>query len=274
MDPRVLDFALCEEEKDHFERRGYLIVEKALPLDLVSNLERAVDIIWAQEKAAGLGSGQNLFYPNFVGREQIFIDLVDHPPTFAKVWGLLKSWNIYLYHSHLGVTPREPSEDPATPKTLGFHQDSGRVNAEIESNPRPMLSLKIGYWLSDVSAANRGNFYIIPGSHLDNELRSPSAAIPVLANAGDAVFFDRRLWHARSPNHSDQVRKVLFYGYGYRWLRTKDDMSIRPDLLASCTPIRRQLLGQGTNCNGFFSPKDEDVPLKGWLEEYQVEFGP
>ena len=43
------------------------------------------------------------------------------------------------------------------------------------------------------------------------------------------------------------------YGYGYWWLRTKDDMTIRPELLAACAPIRRQLLGVGTNANGFFS---------------------
>jgi hypothetical protein len=48
-------------------------------------------------------------------------------------------------------------------------------------------------------------------------------------------------------------------------------MNIRPDLLAACAPIRRQLLGQGSNCNGFFSPKDEDVPLKLWMEEHLDE---
>jgi hypothetical protein len=63
------------------------------------------------------------------------------------------------------------------------------------------------------------------------------------------------------------VRKALFYGYGYRWLRTKDDMTIRPELFEKCDPIRKQLLGYGSNCNGFFSPRDEDVPFKLWLEE-------
>jgi hypothetical protein len=48
-------------------------------------------------------------------------------------------------------------------------------------------------------------------------------------------------------------------------------MNIRPDLLAACAPIRRKLLGQGSNCNGFFSPKDEDVPLKLWIEEHLDE---
>ena len=59
---------------------------------------------------------------------------------------------------------------------------------------------------------------------------------------------------------------MLFYGY--RWIRTKDATTIRPDLFKNCDPIRRQLLGDGLNCNGFFSPTDEDVPLKMWLEEH------
>ncbi|GEM_PF-5495454 len=121
----------------------------------------------------------------------------------------------------------------------------------------------MGYWLSDVSQPGRGNFHVIPGSHLVDtvekpEDRNPDGAIPVCAYRGDAVFFDRRLWHARSPNHSPIVRKVLFYGY--RWIRTKDDTTIRPDLFKNCDPIRRQLLGDGLNCNSFFSPTDEDVP--------------
>jgi len=35
-------------------------------------------------------------------------------------------------------------------------------------------------------------------------------------------------------------------------------------------PIRQQLLGGGTNVDGHFSPKDEDTPLKVWLEEQRI----
>ena len=59
---------------------------------------------------------------------------------------------------------------------------------------------------------------------------------------GTAVLFDRRLWHSASPNWSDVTRKVLFYGYGYRWARVKDDMTVE-DLWPKSDPIRRQLLG-------------------------------
>jgi ectoine hydroxylase len=34
------------------------------------------------------------------------------------------------------------------------------------------------------------------------------------------------------------------------------------------SPIRRQLLGWSVNANGRFSPSDEDVPLRMWLQEH------
>lgn len=275
MDINGLDNRISAEDRQHFEEKGYLHVSGVLNDAQIRDLEAAVDRIWEEEKSKGLASDKNLFFPNCVGREQVFIDLIDHPRILPLVWDIL-SWNINLYHSHLGVTPQEEPEAAEIKEPLHFHQDSGRVNSEMEFHPRPRLSLKVAYWLSDVSRPGRGNFYIVPGSHLDDDLhrpedRNPKGAIAVLARAGDAVLFDRRLWHARSANHSPVVRKVLFYGYGYRWIRTKDDMTIRPELFEACDPIRRQLLGDGTNANGFFSPKDEDVPLKVWLEEHQVE---
>jgi ectoine hydroxylase-related dioxygenase (phytanoyl-CoA dioxygenase family) len=128
--------------------------------------------------------------------------------------------------------------------------------------------------LSDVSVPDRGNFWIVPGSHLNDSLQlpadrqgQPEGAIPVCVKPGTAVFFDRRLWHSASPNWSDVTRKVLFYGYGYRWIRTKDDMTVQ-SLWDQCDPIRRQMLGAGVNCNGYYSPTDADVPLRVWLNEH------
>ena len=53
------------------------------------------------------------------------------------------------------------------PKPFRFewHQDGGRQNREIETDPRPRLSVKFAYWLSDVSETGRGNFKVVPGSH-------------------------------------------------------------------------------------------------------------
>lgn len=274
MDPRCLQYRLTCAEREHFDSQGFLVVEDALDRSTVEHAFSAADRIHAAKVAGGFDPAKALFYPNFIPDDDLFFDLVDHDRILPKVWAIL-GWNIYLYHAHLIVTP--PCGQPADNKTFGWHQDSGRVNQEIESHPRPRLSLKVAYFLSDISQPGRGNFWIVPGSHLRDTLEKapdgigqPDGAIPVCVTPGTAVLFDRRLWHTASPNWSDITRKVLFYGYGYRWIRTKDDMTVH-HLWDRCDPIRRQLLGWGVNCNGFYSPTDDDVPLRGWLREHSPE---
>lgn len=277
MDSSCLKHCLTEEERLAFEEQGFIKVENAIPPEMVKKLTEAMDIIYEERRKSGLGPHDSLFFPNFVGRNESFIELLDWPTTFPKVWGIL-GWNVYLYHAHLAVNPPLAPDAPRIKKTLGWHQDSGRVNIEMaESHPRPRLSLKIGFFLSDLSQPGRGNFSVIPGSHKKDVLEipkdgvsDPDGAMPVLGKPGDAAFFDRRLWHSASPNHSDITRKVLFYGYGYRWIRTKDDMTIPKEIFEKCDPIRRQILGDGVNANGHFSLTDADVPLKVWLKEQGV----
>lgn len=270
----TLQYQLTPEEKQTFNETGILMIEDALSPERVAALTAASDHIYQQKLAEGFDPHKALFYPNFIPDNPLFADLVDYEKVFPKVWGIL-GWNIYLYHAHLIVTP--PTGQPQDDKTFGWHQDSGRVNMEMESHPRPRLSLKVAYFLSDTSEPGRGNFWVVPGSHLwdtldrpTNGSGQPEGAIPVLAKPGTAVFFDRRLWHTASPNWSDITRKVLFYGYGYRWIRTKDDMTVQ-SLWDSSDPIRRQLLGWGVNANGHYTPTDDDVPLRVWLRENYPE---
>ncbi len=270
MNPSCLQYRLTEEERRAFDETGLLVVENALSPDQIASLTAATDLVYAARVAQGHDPASALFYPNFLPDDDLFLNLVDHEKILPKVWGIL-GWNIYLYHAHLIVTP--PSGKPKDDKTFGWHQDSGRVNQEMESHPRPRLSLKVAYFLSDTSEPGRGNFWVIPGSHKRDDLErppdgigQPKGAVPVLAKPGTAVFFDRRLWHTASPNWSDVTRKILFYGYGYRWLRTKDDMTVQ-NLWDRSDPIQRQMLGDGTGANGYYSPSDDDVPLRVWLRE-------
>jgi hypothetical protein len=251
-----------------------LVVENALSGERLERLTDACDRVHRGYLENGFEPTKALFHPNFIPDDEGFQELVDFSRVFPKVWGIL-GWNIYLYHAHLIVTP--PTGQEPDDKTFGWHQDSGRVNKEIETHPRPRLSLKVAYFLSDVSVPGRGNFWVVPGTHLCDTLAMPAdgrgqpeGAEPVLVRAGSAVLFDRRLWHTASPNWSDVTRKVLFYGYGYRWIRTKDDMTVQT-LWERSHPVRRQLLGYGGSCNGFYSPSDEDVPLRQWLREHSPD---
>lgn len=270
MDESMLAFRLTEHERATFEQQGLLQIENVLSPAQVQALTELTDGLHGRHLDSGGAADTAMFYPNFVAEHDAFADLVDYPQVLPKVWGIL-GWNIYLYHGHLIVTP--PSGQQRTDKTFGWHQDSGRVNRDMEEHPRPRLSIKVAYFLSDTSVEGRGNFWVVPGSHRNDQLvipdgtGQPEGAVPVLAKPGSAVFFDRRLWHAASPNWSDVTRKVLFYGYGYRWIRTKDEMTMS-NRWDENRPVRRQLFGYSTSANGFYSPTAEDVPLREWLREH------
>ncbi|MGZ0170465.1 MAG: phytanoyl-CoA dioxygenase family protein [Planctomycetales bacterium] len=268
MDPSCLEHFLTDAERSFFDEQGYLVIEDALDPASVARLIEIVGQVDKRERTPELGD-KLLSVTNILHEDPTLLDLVDLPTVFPKVWGVL-GWNIYSYHSHLDITP--PANPDTTTWTVAWHQDSMRVNDEIEIHPRPRLSLKIGYYLSDVSESGRGNTLIVPGSHLDDELdcpedglSNPAGAEPLCVKPGSAVLIDRRIWHSRSRNDSDLTRKVVWLGYSYRWLKPKDDMTVS-HLLEHADPVRAQLLGAGT-ANGVYDPVDDDVPLRGWLAE-------
>ncbi len=185
MNASCLQYRLTDDERRFFNEQGYLILEDALSPGQVSALTEVVDDMHQKRVAEGFDPKKALFYPNFIPDNALFADLVDYEKVLPKVWGML-GWNIYLYHAHLIVTP--PSGQAKDDKTFGWHQDSGRINVEVESHPRPRLSLKVAYFLSDISEPGRGNFWIIPGSHLDDTLRfargRQAGAAAALSSAG------------------------------------------------------------------------------------------
>ena len=273
MDRQCLEYCITEDEKQEFEENGFLIVEDALPKEKVEKLTTAFDKVGAEHLGKDeFPSDASFNILDFVGRDEIFIELLDWYKTFPKVWGIL-GWNIKLYHSHLIALPPIPEDEREKKRRLGWHQDSGRLNIELEGNPRPRVSLKVAYFLTDTSVPGRGNFSVIPGSQKLNSLQmpdddrsDPENATPVYAKPGTAVFFDRRLWHAVGRNTSDITRKVLFYGYSYRWLQPRDDMTVE-HFMEKSDPIRQQILGKSTGGMGYTSPGDKDVPLRAWIQE-------
>ena len=210
---------MTSEQRGSFDRDGYLIIRSALGPDEVAAAREAIDRVYACMAKAGLvGPGGSMHLLSAVANCPELASLTDHQATFPYVWSTL-GWNVHIYHSHLDVHP--PVRVPV-PFRFDWHQDGGRQNREIETAPRPRLSVKLAYWLSDVSEPGRGNLKVVPGSHLVNRIDGPprrdirwpdpDGAIEVAAGPGDAVFFDRRIWHTRSRNYSQHTRKAVFFG--------------------------------------------------------------
>ena len=104
MDRRWLKHCLTEKERLRFEDHGYLIIKNALSDSKIKKLTKAVDRVEAEERASGnIEVHKPVHILDFMGRDEAFIQLIDHPTTFPKVWGIL-GWNIQIYLAHLDVT--------------------------------------------------------------------------------------------------------------------------------------------------------------------------
>jgi ectoine hydroxylase len=243
---------MTAQQRAGFERDGFLLLQGMLSQAEVAFYAGALDCVYRARQAAGsVPPGGAMHLLSAVTHCPEAAGLIDHPRAFSLVWSVL-GWNVHICHSHLDVHP------PLTqrrPPRYEWHQDGGRQNREIETDPRPRLSVKLAFWLSDLSQPGRGNLKVWPGSHLRNRIDGPPrrdmawpdppGAIEVCASPGDALLFDRRLWHARSDNYSLVTRKAMFFGYTLRWIAIRDELQAlhASPQFAQLSPIRRQLLG-------------------------------
>jgi hypothetical protein len=268
---------MSAEQRAQFDRDGFLIIRGVLSPAEVQRYTAAMDQVYAATPPQRLGPDGSLHALSAVTSCPELAGLIAHPKAFPLVFSVL-GWNVHIYHSHLDVHPRVRQ---AKPPWWHWHQDGGRQNRELETDPRPRLSVKLAFWLSDVSQQGRGNLTVVPGSHRRNWLPgpprrdvawpAPEGAIQVQVHPGDVVFFDRRLWHARTDNASDVVRKVAFFGYTYRWIAIRDDVAALPrqPWWSGLDDVQRQLLGGAGDGTGDhrWGHDPASTPLYGQLRE-------
>lgn len=262
--PTVREHVLSDGERERFERDGFLVLPGVLDAAQVAGLlDAARREDGRYRRSPDIGPHHVLNLHDLIDRDPAFYDLMDCSTTLFKVVGVL-GWNIQLHHTQLVVTP--PAPEGAVGGPYGWHRDNNRMNQELDGGaPHPRVSVKVAYFLSDLPHPGMGNLCGIPGSHRQIEQPSDCDVVEFTGRAGDALLFDRRLWHSATTNVSSTTRFMLFYGYSYRWLRPKSAIDIRahdeePD------PIRRQLLGAATSANGYYEPLDDDVPLRNLVE--------
>ena len=262
---------LCSEhDRTTFERDGYLVIPDALGNGLRDRLRTIAERADAAFRADdGIDPYHVLNVHDLVGRDDAYLELVDLPTTFPTVWAIL-GWHIQLFHTQLLVTP--PAPPNANGGAYGWHQDNNRMNLDLATSPQPRVSVKVGYFLSDLPEPGMGNLCVVPGSQTAGRPRipmgaQPEGAVEILARAGDAIVFDRRIWHSASTNLSSTTRIFVTVGYSYRWLRPKSRMELGA-FRDTLSPIRRQLLGATTSANAWFDPDDADVPLRDWIRNH------
>ncbi|HEY5645397.1 MAG TPA: phytanoyl-CoA dioxygenase family protein [Pseudomonadales bacterium] len=271
LDAVIVNHDVLAEQQRSFDEFGYTIVRKALPAHTVRSL---LDVIEAQRQAleqhphrSPVPDGLNI--RPVVDKHPAFRELLICPHTFAAVVRLLGHYSIQLQQSNL-IEARPSAERRLT----GWHSDGGIPTIAV-NGIRAFASLKVGYFLTDHTLPDTGVLMLVPGSHrlqgpppFDPETGNPAGAVQLSLAPGDAVIFQQGTWHAAAPNRSERARVALYYGYSYRVMRPVDYQHMPAALLADCSPVERQLLGETVTHQGYYVPTAEDVPLRPWFEAH------
>jgi hypothetical protein len=261
------------EQRESFDRDGFLVVPSALAPDTVQSLVEAGDRL----AESFLNKPRVLDRPEYnhldlrpgILREEALLALVTSP-TVSLVVQLLGP-NIHLHSSTLIY--KRPEEPSSTPFRRGWHRDI-RIPRDLGHRGLPLVGIKICYCLTDFHKANCGMTLMARGTHLKAEpLAIPNGQVDpagievcdLRLNAGDALLFENRIFHTAAPNLSDRVSKVVIYGYAYRWMKPEVYLDV-PDkrYLENADPIASQLLG------GY---RDVDTPpwaLQQWLTRHNA----
>jgi ectoine hydroxylase-related dioxygenase (phytanoyl-CoA dioxygenase family) len=163
--------ALTDAQRFAFETDGFLVVENFLSPDHVARLtdatHRAIarrrELVRTNQEQTGFTHAKSekstrLFY--ILDDDPAFLELLDWPAIMPYVHGLL---NKMPHHCASDVIVEHGADfmDRKGEWHIDGHDDGFR-NLGV---PIPLLQLKVGYYLSDMTAPWQGNLAVLPGSH-------------------------------------------------------------------------------------------------------------
>jgi hypothetical protein len=265
---------LTPEQRQRFDEDGFLLVRNALDADTVERLieegDRAAEAFLRKPEVPHKPEYNHIDLRQGLLTQPALRTLVTHSSTVPLVVQLL-SPNIHLHSTTLIY--KRPSRPLVPVFRRGWHRDI-RIPRDLGHLHLPRVGIKICYCLTDFHQDNCGMTLMARGTHLRPEpLAIPKGDVDpsgvevcdLKLNAGDALFFENRIFHTAAPNLSNRISKVLMYGYSYRWM--KQEVYLDPPSkkqLDEADPIARQLLG------GY---RDIDTPpwaLQRWAKRHGV----
>lgn len=216
-----------------FDTHGYLILERFLAPDHVTRLLAAVDRTTARRREAVRTGALQTGFTQVNGRSTRFFYILDDDPLFLELldWPALMPF----VHGLLNPKPHHHGSDVILDYGADFPDRKGGWHLDGHDDgyrglgwPIPLLQLKVGYYLSDMSKPGNGNLALVPGSHKarnppTNAEMGPRERLPgmveVCAPAGTAILFHNALWHTSAAFAGpDNGRTMLYYAYEHPWM--------------------------------------------------------
>jgi len=219
-------------------------------------------------------------FRNCVSMDDAFLPLITNPKVFSIVAQLLSPW-LSLLTSHLIYRAPDPPGSPDTERLPGWHRDHYMSMRDLGDQHIPRHSLKVAYYLTDLSEPNSGVTMMAARS---NQLKEridipegqvdPASKVEPLLNPGDAVFFENRTWHAGAANLTDRTRKAVMIGYSYDWVTPTDYRQQAPELVEKLSPMQRYLVGEPADDNPHFDFTGGYNPIEEWCAENSYQYNP
>jgi ectoine hydroxylase-related dioxygenase (phytanoyl-CoA dioxygenase family) len=225
---------LTNAQTHAFEQDGYLVLEHAIPLDLISAMREEGERMAAADQPQ---TTRRTWHERALFRRPVFRKLLDVQPLIEAQRDLLGDDVQLLALDLLLVRPASGN--------IGWHRD---VSFMCDKT----LSINTAIYLQDMTL-EMGFLYVWPGSHRRETWQVKDNvcpdAIPVKVSAGTAVLFDAALWHSGDKNSSPNINQLAVFPYfGKYFVKRMDAYFSQPlpaELLHSTDPMKRQLLGLG-----------------------------
>lgn len=218
-------------ERFFFETNGYLLLERFLSEEHTERLRdtvlRAGEQRQSAQQSGGFQNGfthvkgRNVRYFYILDDDPLFLELLDWAPLWPYVTGLLNERP--HHHASDAIIEYGPVGRP-----MGWHQDGHDKAFRVLGWPVPLLQLKVGYYLTDMTRSGQGQLCVVPGSHRARLDPDPDdrqrldlfpGALEVRAPAGSAILFHNALWHSQGPwTRDDGARIMLYYAYEHPWM--------------------------------------------------------
>ena len=248
-------------ERFFFENNGYLVLESFLESGHVSALldalyraaQRRRKLQEQEFPHTGITTlmgeqSTRIFY--ILDDDPLFLELLDWSDIWPYVTGLLNA----RPHHHASDAIMEHGSD-LIGRGMRWHID-GIDDGFRNLGPQiPLLQLKIGYYLSDMTQPGQGNLCVVPGSHktpfaLDREEMQQwgrSAGVTeICAPAGTAILFHNALWHSAGPFTTEHGRRtMLYYAYEHPWMIASQEHWGYPGQFYNRLPPARRKLFHG-----------------------------
>lgn len=225
------------KEVAHYQENGYLHVEGVLEGDFLEALQRESAALIDRLQTSGIPSGQGLYREavaegqdpttgaifsihNLPQHHAVFTRLLLHPPLVSTLEALIGP-GVALHHARMITKGSAQQTSASKGWARPMHQDQPFFPHRDHSAVAAFMPMV------DTTLEN-GALHVVPGSHRQGPIPHSEAGTgfdldpqewplergkPVLARAGDVIFFNYLLVHGSGPNLSAARRTALIYQF-------------------------------------------------------------